>query len=333
MSHFSIPRHHVDWFSLLEISGPFISLPVLLRVFPQGLEPRDAEAAKLLRQAYQEWQDNPKVLSIQRTWINHVLTQLLQYPTELLCEGQLLPAGLTTLVAEHNETLRPDLALLGVKGTASEGTTQLLVSIYPPDQALDKPIATKHWKATPQTRMMELLHATNIPLGLITNGEQWTVVYAPRGETTGFTSWYASLWLDEKETLRAFVSLLGRRRFFGVAATDTLVAMLKESAEDQQEVTQQLGNQVRDAVYVLIQALERLDHSSQRTLLAGVAEKTLYDAALTLMMRLVFLFSAEERGLLHLGEPIYDNNYAVSTLCEQLQEVADRHGEEVLERR
>ena len=57
MSHFSIPRHHVDWLSLLEISGPFISLPVLLRVFPQGLEPRDAEAAKLLRQAYQEWQD------------------------------------------------------------------------------------------------------------------------------------------------------------------------------------------------------------------------------------------------------------------------------------
>ncbi len=51
------------------------------------------------------------------------------------------------------------------------------------------------------------------------------------------------------------------------------------------------------------------------------------------MMRLVFLFSAEERGLLHLGKPLYDDNYAVSTLQEQLQEVADRHGEEVLERR
>jgi hypothetical protein len=51
------------------------------------------------------------------------------------------------------------------------------------------------------------------------------------------------------------------------------------------------------------------------------------------MMRLVFLFSAEERGLLHLGKPIYDNNYAVSTLREQLQETADRYGEEVLERR
>ncbi len=51
------------------------------------------------------------------------------------------------------------------------------------------------------------------------------------------------------------------------------------------------------------------------------------------MMRLVFLFSAEERGLLHLGKPLYDNNYAVSTLQEQLQEVADLYGEEVLERR
>ncbi len=70
-----------------------------------------------------------------------------------------------------------------------------------------------------------------------------------------------------------------------------------------------------------------------RTLLKDVPENWLYDAALTIMMRLVFLFAAEERGLLHLGKPLYDDNYAVSTLQEQLQEVADQHGEEVLERR
>ena len=51
------------------------------------------------------------------------------------------------------------------------------------------------------------------------------------------------------------------------------------------------------------------------------------------MMRLVFLFSAEERELLLLGDPLYDQNYAVSTLVAQLQETADQHGEEVLERR
>src|SRR5213075_1150165 len=51
------------------------------------------------------------------------------------------------------------------------------------------------------------------------------------------------------------------------------------------------------------------------------------------MMRLVFLFSAEERGLLLLGDPLYDEHYAVSTLVAKLQEAADQHGEEVLERR
>src|SRR5262245_7657126 len=51
------------------------------------------------------------------------------------------------------------------------------------------------------------------------------------------------------------------------------------------------------------------------------------------MMRLVFLCSAEERGLLLLGDPLYDQHYAVSTLRDQLREDADQHGEEVVERR
>src|SRR5207244_2281984 len=55
-----------------------------------------------------------------------------------------------------------------------------------------------------------------------------------------------------------------------------------------------------------------------------------YEAALTVMMRLVFLFSAEERGMLLLGDDIYDQNYAISTLHKQLREQADQHGEEVM---
>ena len=65
-------------------------------------------------------------------------------------------------------------------------------------------------------------------------------------------------------------------------------------------------------------------------MLQGLSPRLLYEAALTVMMRLVFLLSAEERGLLRLGDPVYDEAYAVSTLCESLREQADRHGEEVL---
>src|SRR5205085_9448620 len=84
---------------------------------------------------------------------------------------------------------------------------------------------------------------------------------------------------------------------------------------------------------VLIQSLDRADQDHGRQLLSSVPEAELYEAALTVMMRLVFLFSAEERGLLLLGDPLYDQHYAVSTLREQLREDADQHGEEVLERR
>ena len=329
----STTRHHADWLSLVEVSGPFVSLPVLMRAFPQGLDPRDPAQAKVLRTAHEEWQDNPTAPGKQRAWVMHVLTAVLGYPDNQIAEGQTLPAGLQANMPELGEILRPDFALLGPAGTPTAGQAQLLINSYPAEQALDKPVIGKHWKATPATRMMELLHGANVPLGLVTNGEQWMLIYAPRGETTGYASWYGELWLDEPITLRAFHSLLGAHRFFGVAADNTLLALLRESASDQQEVTDQLGYQVREAVEVLVQSFDALHQESQGTALKGLEPATVYDAALTIMMRLVFLFSAEERGLLYLGKPLYDDNYAVSTLQEQLQEVADRYGEEVLERR
>lgn len=234
MSPPSTSRHHSDWLSLVEVSGPFVSLPVLLRVFPQGLEPRDPAQAKALRSAYEEWQDHPTAPGKQRAWVHYVLTTVLGYPQSQIAEGQTLPAGLESNMPEMGETLRPDFALIGPAGSDTASQAQLLIASYPAEQSLDKPVIGKHWKATPATRMMELLHGAGVPLGLITNGEHWMLVYAPRGETTGYASWYGSLWLDEHITLRAFHSLLGVRRFFGVAADSTLLALLKESAEDQQ---------------------------------------------------------------------------------------------------
>ena len=54
----SIARHHAEWLSLLEISGPFLSMPVLMRAFPQGLDARRPGPRRELRLAYEEWADN-----------------------------------------------------------------------------------------------------------------------------------------------------------------------------------------------------------------------------------------------------------------------------------
>ena len=180
---------------------------------------------------------------------------------------------------------------------------------------------------------MELLRKVDVPIGLVSNGENWTFVYSPRGETSGFATWKATIWTEEESTLRSFASLFSSARFFNCPTEDTLESLLVQSASDQQEVTDQLGLQVRKAVEVLLRSLDFIDADSRSELLAGIDEKTLYQSALTIMMRLVFLFCAEERGLLLLGDPIFDQHYAVSTLRDQLRQAADRYGEEVLERR
>jgi hypothetical protein len=330
----SVTRHHAEWLSLLEVSGPFLSMPVLLKVFPQGLDAHDSEISRGLRFAYGEWDDNqtgkhPNPVT-HRQYIQFVLTDVLKVPEEAIREGQTIPQTLKTYVPEQSETLKPDLAIYD---PGADPKPRLLIQIYPHGTDLEKPLPSKHWKATPATRMMELLHGTDCRLGLITNGERWMLVDAPRGESTGFASWYASLWLEEPITLRSFRSLLSGHRFFVVAADETLEAMLAESAVNQQEVTEQLGYQVRQAVEVLVESIDKADQDLGRELTKGISEKVLYEAALAVMMRLVFLMSAEERKLLLLGDPIYDQHYAISTLQAQLRETADQHGEEILEHR
>lgn len=330
----STAKHHNEWLSLIDISGPFLSLPVLMRVFPQGLEAHDADASREARLAHEEWLDNQQGLrpetAMHTLWVRYVLERLLSFSNETIAEGLAMPLTVRVTFAEHGETLQPDLVL---HEPGNPAKPRVLVQVYPFTQNLDKTVPEKRWKTSPAMRMMELLRATGVRLGLVTNGEEWMLVDAPRGETSAFVSWYASLWFEEPLTLRSFRSLLSARRFFSVQDKETLEGMLADSVNEQQEVTDQLGYQVRRAVEVLIQSIDRADQDRGRKLLEGINESELYEAALTVMMRLVFLFSAEERGLLLLGDPLYDQYYAVSTLRAQLREIADQHGEEVLERR
>ncbi|MFO0556207.1 MAG: DNA methyltransferase [Polyangiaceae bacterium] len=335
----SIARHHAEWLSLVEVSGPFLSMPVLLRAFPQGLDAHDAPTFRDLRSAYEEWLDDQRASrpdpAIHNAWIDFVLRAVLGFEDDALARGQRIPETLAVHVREHGITLRADLAVVTPADLPNPGAPRMLVQVYPPDVGLERALrgTDNAWAATPATRMMELLHGTGVRVGLVTNGEHWMLVDAPRGQTTGFVSWYAQYWLEEKVTLQAFRSLLSAQRFFGVDARDQLEALLAESASDQQEVTDQLGYQVRRAVEVLVQAIDRIDRERKGALLAGVAEKQLYEAALTVMMRLVFLLSAEEQGRLFANSVTWREHYGVATLRDQLREAADRHGEEVLERR
>lgn len=325
---------HDEWLSLIEISGPFLAIPVLKEVFPQGLDELDGSRRKRLRQAYEEWRealetDDPQFLELHAAWIDEVLSRGLELDEDrtgdVLKQGDRVPTNLRVTSPEHGVTLAPDLAVVD----SSHGDKSLMIiQTYAADVDLEATMKHDGWAASPVERMVQLCRLTGCRNGLVTNGERWMLVDAPVGAVTTFASWYARIWSQEPITLQAFVHLLGIRRFF-FDESEQLPTLFDRSLKHQDEVTEALGEQVRRAVEVLIQSLDKADLDRNRELLRDVAPAELYEAGLTVMMRLVFLLSAEERGLLLLGDERYEANYALSTLRMKLR----TESEEILERR
>ncbi len=322
----------VEWLNLIDRSGPFLVPAVLEEVFPQGLDKIETPRRQRLRAAYGEWrdavdEDDPELADLHDVWTRMVIQETLEYEDEALVPRERLDGRIVYRAPEHGVEIAPDFAVRG-----DTGDTRLLIAIHPPETDLEKPLHGDRWTASPAERMTLLCRASEVRIGLVTNGEEWMLVNAPIGSTSGYASWFARLWWLEPVTLKAFVSLLSVRRCFG-PSEETLDQLLERSIAFQEEVTDTLGEQVRRAVEVLIQALGRADQDRNGELLKDVRPAELYEAGLTVMMRLVFILCAEERGLLLLGDPVYDQHYAISTLRAGLREDESRHGPEVLERR
>lgn len=320
---------HYDWLQLIEVSGPFLSTTVLNEAFPDGLDGLDKHVKRDLSRFYSEWVEaceihHPKLPELHSAWIQSVLRDGLEFR-----DGD-LSAGAEWSVAGEGGLgkFSPDYALKGMDSKPVMFIKVLPVSVKPEDRD-----TSDDWKDSVIEKMTRLCRAYEVRIGLVTNGEKWVVVNAATGGTlSGTATWYARLWFQEDSTLRAFLALLGYRRFVG-APKKRLPYLLDESLKHLEEVTDTLGKQVMTAVEVLMEGFDRADLDSGRTLLAGVSPATLYESALTVMMRLVFLLCAEERGLMLLGEKTYDDVYAVSTLRKKLEEESDKFGPQVLERR
>ena len=90
--HSATARHHVEWLQLVDVSGPFLSLSVLVEAFPQGLDADDPEVAERLRRAVSEWQANEELRrpdpAIHREFLRLQLVLHARHEDEVVTRGQ-----------------------------------------------------------------------------------------------------------------------------------------------------------------------------------------------------------------------------------------------------
>ena len=357
-----IRRRH-SWLELLQTSGPFLTLPVVHRVFENGLPPVPQVDRARIRGLVATMLDDGG--ASRHTVIETMLRDVLDWQGHLRIDDA-VPQSLAELVADHGVWVRPDFGFYAEDADDEEddaGEDDEAESREDaddddgdanPESALPSPgrgpwkligtylpwgthpltrITTGNWAASPVERLAVLLRARDVPIGLVTDGRWWALVWAPRGGTTGAAVWDAGLFSEEPASLQALVALLNRARFLAAAAPDRLPAMLRESLERQEEVTETLGRQVREAVEMLVTILDRLDRESGSALLAGVDDDELYAGVVTVMMRVVFLLFAEERRLLPSDDDLYVTGYSIGHLVDQLEQHASLQGEQTLEYR
>nr|MBA2319084.1 hypothetical protein [Euzebyales bacterium] len=338
-------RRHA-WLELLQTSGPFLTLPVVDRALPNGLPGVPARHRASVRARVAAMLDDRG--ASRQAVVETLLRDVLDWSDHLLLDAE-VPEVLTEVVAEHGVLLRPAFAFVteddggGAESGGAEEEEPVAAEAAGPYRLLGMlaPWGTHPltrttdggWTASAVERLAVLLRARDVPIGLATDGRWWALVWAPRGGATGAAVWDAGLFSEEPDSLRAFAALLERARFLSVGPADTLPALLAESLQRQEEVTETLGRQVRDAVELLLETLDRLDADSGGSVLAGVGDDELYSGVVTVMMRTVFLLFAEERRLLPSDDDVYLSAYSVGRLVEQLEQRAQLAGEQALEHR
>ncbi|MFJ9547000.1 Eco57I restriction-modification methylase domain-containing protein [Streptomyces erythrochromogenes] len=330
-------QDHLDWLSLVDVSGPFLTLPVLLKTWPQ-LDSIDKPLRARLRYEHGVWQSDPA--AGQRAWTDFVLNELLGWG-DALHEGTELSEALAVDVPEHDERIAPAFALLE-PGSTAEDTAGLVADCailgmtVPAGRHPSQRVPGSAWAATPVDRMAHLCRHHGVELGLVTDGRWWTLVWAPRGGVTTSALFDTVAWTEpvERVVVRAFMSLLSRRRFFAVEDAEMLLPLLKESLDSQEDVTDALGVQVRQAVELLVEAIGRADVTERArggNGLADVPAQDVYRGAVAVMMRVVFLLFAEERGLLPSDNELYVQAYSAGRLCQELEDRARETTEDDLE--
>ncbi len=240
--------------------------------------------------------------------------------------GPAVPETLSVRLPEHETTLSPTWAVRELAGSAANNASpwQLLVRIEEGTVNPDERGALGGWEATAQQRFERLLRETGVFAGILISAKEMRLVYAPRGETSGWLGFPLRdlAGVSGRPMLAGLKLILGSYRLFNDAEDRRLPALLKRSRDAQAAVSSKLAEQVLGALHELLRGLDRAEPDLIREL-AKDRPGHLYEGLLAVLMRLVFILYAEDRDLIPSrtdtqARALYDENYSVRGLFAKL---------------
>jgi hypothetical protein len=248
-------------------------------------------------------------------------------------ERQNLHESATASIPELGVTLSPTAALRYPKPTDPERPYQLLIEEVEPDAPLDDLYNATHlWETTRSAKFERMLTETGVALGVLSNGKQIRLFYAPRGETAGHITFDVTHMTGTAGRLivGGLHELLKVYRLTNAPTKSLLPSLCETSRKYQSTVSAALAEQVLEALYELVRGFQSAHDATHGELLKqhlkgdDDAKQDIYRGLLRTLMRSVFLLFAEDRDLLPASD-LYYSNYSLHGLFERLREDDGRH--------
>lgn len=324
---------HRRWLELVDTDGPFLAVPPLKRVWPQGIPAISPTARAVLveskpdfEKAWELWDRGAKTegdlesyRTARDTWVDTVLRDVIGWGDLLVLppaddEGQSTLTNITATSPTKSVSIHPSGVL-----RYNDAIAALILIVDPCDSLRE--VIDDGWAASPIDRLEALLRSAEVPIGVVTDGRWWGLVCAREDAMVASGIVDSQTWIEEPDVRDALMTVLQRRYLIGGKPGDRLPKLFEESVAAAEDITEALGVQVRRAVELLINAFSEAAVEARRR---GEPDPLpnnrpdVYRAAVTVLMRVVFLLFAEERSLLPQGE-LFTIGYGVSGELDDLE--------------
>jgi len=280
--------------------GLFLDTQLLAEALGSPAAPPEAEFLQFQRRV-EQFLSHPQTPRAHRSFVSWLLS-FLTGDTQWIADGR----PRSTTVPSWG------LAITADYDTAETGLPGFLVVVADSSNSLDR--RSRHGHPSPRAKLERLLRGNSETIGLITNGQDLRLVHAPRQLESAELSWDLTALSESPTALGELRRLCRLAVSGGPDGRSKLADLAARSLDRRASLTIKLQARVRLGYEALIAGL---DHTA-----VWASSARLQTAGLIILMRLVFLLYAEERGLLPLNEQLYRDSYSLLSLSEQLEQQA-----------